>query len=102
MIRQEFATIDVLLVEDDPGDVAITREAFEENKVQNRLHVVNNGVDVVFVSVGTVVIIVIIITVGDEIFSFRFTVIFLHVLRGNKSNRLAGEKKKKKKKKKKI
>lgn len=45
MIRQEFATIDVLLVEDDPGDVAITREAFEENKVQNRLHVVNNGVD---------------------------------------------------------
>jgi CheY-like chemotaxis protein len=44
VIRQELATIDVLLVEDDPGDVAITREAFEENKVQNRLHVVNDGV----------------------------------------------------------
>ena len=28
--------IDVLLVEDDPGDVLMTREAFEENKVRNR------------------------------------------------------------------
>jgi CheY-like chemotaxis protein len=45
VIRQELATIDVLLVEDDPGDVLITREAFADNKVQNRLHVVNNGVD---------------------------------------------------------
>jgi CheY-like chemotaxis protein len=44
LIRQELATIDVLLVEDDPGDVAITREAFEENKVHNRLHVVSDGV----------------------------------------------------------
>jgi CheY-like chemotaxis protein len=45
MIRQDLATIDVLLVEDDPGDVLITREAFEDNKVQNRLHVVSDGVD---------------------------------------------------------
>jgi CheY-like chemotaxis protein len=45
VIRQELATIDVLLVEDDPGDILITREAFADNKVQNRLHVVNNGVD---------------------------------------------------------
>jgi CheY-like chemotaxis protein len=45
VIRQELGTIDVLLVEDDPGDVAITREAFEENKVQNRLHVVTDGVE---------------------------------------------------------
>ncbi|HEX3897854.1 MAG TPA: response regulator [Mycobacteriales bacterium] len=43
-MRQELATIDVLLVEDDPGDVAITREAFAENKVHNRLHVVSDGV----------------------------------------------------------
>ncbi|NUT41128.1 MAG: response regulator [Thermoactinospora sp.] len=35
--------IEVLLVEDDPGDVLLTREAFELNKVQNRLHVVNDG-----------------------------------------------------------
>ncbi|WP_329085859.1 MULTISPECIES: response regulator [unclassified Streptosporangium] len=35
--------IDVLLVEDDPGDVLLTREAFELNKVRNKLHVVNDG-----------------------------------------------------------
>jgi len=33
----------VLLVEDDPGDVLITREAFEENKVRNALHVARDG-----------------------------------------------------------
>jgi CheY-like chemotaxis protein len=36
--------IDVLLVEDDPGDVLMTREAFEDNKVANNLFVVNDGV----------------------------------------------------------
>ena len=36
--------IDVLLVEDDPGDVLMTREAFEHNKVRNRLSVVADGV----------------------------------------------------------
>ncbi|ROS77194.1 response regulator [Cellulomonas sp. PhB143] len=38
------AGIDVLLVEDDPGDVLMTREAFEEHKVTNRLSVVSDGV----------------------------------------------------------
>ncbi|PJI94478.1 response regulator [Luteimicrobium subarcticum] len=37
-------TIDVLLVEDDPGDVLMTREAFEDHKVTNRLSVVQDGV----------------------------------------------------------
>jgi CheY-like chemotaxis protein len=41
------APIEVLLVEDDPGDVLMTQEAFEEHKVRNRLHVVNDGVDAV-------------------------------------------------------
>ena len=36
--------IQVLLIEDDPGDVLITKEAFEENKVRNQLNVVNDGV----------------------------------------------------------
>jgi CheY-like chemotaxis protein len=36
--------INVLLVEDDPGDVLITREAFAENKVRNQLSVVTDGV----------------------------------------------------------
>jgi CheY-like chemotaxis protein len=35
--------IDILLVEDDPGDVLITREAFEHNKFKNRLHVTQDG-----------------------------------------------------------
>ena len=37
--------IEVLLVEDDPGDVLMTREAFEEHRVGNRLNVVSDGVD---------------------------------------------------------
>jgi CheY-like chemotaxis protein len=35
--------VDVLLVEDDPGDVLMTREAFEHYKIRNQLHVVNDG-----------------------------------------------------------
>ena len=36
--------IDILLVEDDPGDVLMTREAFEHHKIRNTLHVVSDGV----------------------------------------------------------
>jgi CheY-like chemotaxis protein len=35
--------IDVLLIEDDAGDELITREAFEQNKIRNRLHVAHDG-----------------------------------------------------------
>ena len=35
--------VDVLLVEDDPGDVLMTREAFEHHQLRNQLHVVNDG-----------------------------------------------------------
>jgi CheY-like chemotaxis protein len=35
--------IDILLVEDDPGDELITREAFEHNKINNILHVARDG-----------------------------------------------------------
>ena len=35
--------VDVLLVEDDPGDILMTREAFEHHKIQNKLHVVTDG-----------------------------------------------------------
>jgi CheY-like chemotaxis protein len=37
------APIEVLLVEDDPGDVLMTREAFAEHKLGNRLNVVSDG-----------------------------------------------------------
>ncbi|WNV88418.1 response regulator [Umezawaea sp. Da 62-37] len=39
------SAIDVLLVEDDEGDVLITVEAFERHKVVNRLHAVRDGVE---------------------------------------------------------
>jgi CheY-like chemotaxis protein len=39
--------IEVLLVEDDPGDVLMTQEAFADYKVANRLSVVNNGEDAI-------------------------------------------------------
>ena len=39
----EPTPIDVLLVEDDPADELITREAFEDNKIGNTLHVVHDG-----------------------------------------------------------
>lgn len=35
--------VDVLLVEDDPGDVLITLEAFEQYGSRNQLHVVSDG-----------------------------------------------------------
>jgi CheY-like chemotaxis protein len=35
--------VDVLLVEDDPGDALIVREAFEHHKIRNTLHVVTDG-----------------------------------------------------------
>jgi CheY-like chemotaxis protein len=44
---EQGSPIEVLLVEDDPGDVLMTQEAFEEHKVRNRLHVVNDGVDAI-------------------------------------------------------
>ncbi|MFB6394166.1 response regulator [Polymorphospora lycopeni] len=37
--------IEVLLVEDDPGDVLMTQEAFEEHKLRNRLQVVSDGAE---------------------------------------------------------
>ena len=37
--------IEILLVEDDPGDVVMTREAFKDYKLHNQLHVVDDGVE---------------------------------------------------------
>jgi CheY-like chemotaxis protein len=35
--------VDVLLVEDDEGDVLMTQEAFEQYQIRGRLHVVSDG-----------------------------------------------------------
>jgi CheY-like chemotaxis protein len=37
------APIDLLLVEDDPGDVVMTREALSDARVLHNLHVIDNG-----------------------------------------------------------
>jgi CheY-like chemotaxis protein len=44
-LRSDGTPIEVLLVEDDPGDVLMTKEAFDEHKVQNRLTVVSDGAE---------------------------------------------------------
>jgi CheY-like chemotaxis protein len=41
--RSEPDVVDVLLVEDDPGDVLMTREAFEHYRIRHPLHVVADG-----------------------------------------------------------
>lgn len=37
--------IDILLIEDNPGDVRLTVEAFKDCKMHNKLHVVNDGME---------------------------------------------------------
>jgi two-component system, chemotaxis family, response regulator Rcp1 len=37
--------VEILLVEDNPGDVRLTREALREGKVRNNLHVAADGVE---------------------------------------------------------
>jgi CheY-like chemotaxis protein len=39
----DFRFVEILLVDDDPGDVLLTREAFAEGKVANRLHFAEDG-----------------------------------------------------------
>jgi CheY-like chemotaxis protein len=38
-------TVEILLVEDNPGDVRLTREAFKDAKLHNNLSVVQDGVE---------------------------------------------------------
>lgn len=39
--------VEILLVEDNPGDVRLTREALKEGKIRNHLHVAFDGVEAV-------------------------------------------------------
>lgn len=41
---QPVSPVSVLLVEDDPGDVALTRKSMQASKLSNDLHVVEDGV----------------------------------------------------------
>ena len=44
-MRMMSDVVDILLVEDNPGDVRLTREALKEAKVRNELHVATDGVE---------------------------------------------------------
>lgn len=44
MSLQNNRPAEILLVEDNPGDVELTREGFQEAKIKNNLHVVPDGV----------------------------------------------------------
>jgi CheY-like chemotaxis protein len=46
-MTERLRTIEVLLVEDDPGDVLLTKEAFADNKVKNNLNIVSDGEEAV-------------------------------------------------------
>ncbi len=37
--------VDILLVEDNPGDIRLTQEALREGKVLNNLHLAKDGVE---------------------------------------------------------
>lgn len=46
MIDQKLKRpIEILLVEDNPGDIRLTQEALKESKVLNTVHIVNDGVE---------------------------------------------------------
>ena len=45
MTMRSMNHVDILLVEDSPADVLITREAFEEFRLTNTLYVVEDGVE---------------------------------------------------------
>jgi len=41
----KFLPIEILLVEDNPGDIRLTQEALKEGKVRNHLNVAQDGVE---------------------------------------------------------
>lgn len=45
MTDTDAKPVEILLVEDDEDDIFLTKKAFEQKKVMNNLHVVNDGVD---------------------------------------------------------
>jgi chemotaxis family two-component system response regulator Rcp1 len=44
-IGTDAAPVEILLIEDSPGDVRLTREAFRDAKVHMNLHVASDGVE---------------------------------------------------------
>lgn len=45
-MKKEYGkAVDILLVEDNPGDVELIRESLSEGKMRNEMHVVEDGID---------------------------------------------------------
>jgi len=42
---ENFKIINILLIEDSPGDARLAKEALKEGKVKNRLHIVTDGME---------------------------------------------------------
>lgn len=47
MLNEVSTPIEILLVEDNPGDVRLTQEALKEGKILNNLHMARDGVEAV-------------------------------------------------------
>ena len=47
MKSQKDDVIQILLVEDNPGDIRLTQEALKEGTIRNELHVVKDGVEAI-------------------------------------------------------
>ncbi|TXT67643.1 MAG: Response regulator rcp1 [Promethearchaeota archaeon] len=45
MDSKQIRPVEILLVEDNPGDVRLTKEALKESKIINNLHTVYDGVE---------------------------------------------------------
>jgi len=44
-MKNKFKAVEILLIEDNPGDVRLTIEALKESKIVNNLHVVDDGIE---------------------------------------------------------
>jgi len=42
---ENFKIINILLIEDNPGDARLAKEALKEGKVKNQLHIVTDGME---------------------------------------------------------
>ncbi|MBK7439986.1 MAG: response regulator [Bacteroidetes bacterium] len=47
MKSQKDEVMQILLVEDNPGDIRLTQEALKEGSIRNELHVVKDGVEAI-------------------------------------------------------
>ncbi len=43
MVNKAMKPVEIVLVEDNPGDVVLTQEAFRKSKISNRIEVLNDG-----------------------------------------------------------